>query len=587
MPIPRISEAEIRLHAAPEALARGARFAQSGAVLELVLRGSLLTARVEDSADAPYPVSVSFDSRSVTSASCACPRSQGGWCAHVVALLLVAVNEPDEIAELPVLDTLLDGLERDQLQALLLRLAGRFPDLADELEREVALLRAAPSGRAAAPPAAPTLSDPRPFRRQARQILQGAGANHGAPIEVGLHELVEQALEIGRDGDWRGALLILEALTDECVESWDAGSHSGLGHFFNELGQPWALALLSAHLTDEERRDWRDELAEWRAAAEDYGSGEGLAVAELAAEQGWDLPELRRALAGECAGQPPALDQSPLSQDLNRLRLLVLEQQGRTQEYLFLAEAAGLVTQRAVMLVRLGHHQEALAHALRELTQAEEALALAHALHDWGHLDLALRVGEHGLGLQEPRAALATWLVDLAATQGRADLALRAAETAFRSAPDLAAYQRVRELAGPRWANLREQLLGLLRAGRASWQTGLAAVAIFLDEGLIDEAIAVVDQGQAPDMLLRVVEAAAEPRPDWVIRTATRRAELIMEPGRTAQYGEAIDWLRHARAAYRIAGREADWSAYLNGLRGRYARKYKLMELLQHMERRA
>jgi len=585
MPIPRMSEAEIRLHAAPGALARGERFAQSGAVLELVLRGSLLTARVEDSADVPCSVSVSFDSRSVLSVSCTCGQRQDGWCAHAVAVLQVAINEPDEIEERPVLDTLLEGLDRDQLQVLLLRLAGHFPDLAEALDREVALLRAAPS-KPAPPAPPPSLIDPRPFRRQARQILQNGG--YGGQAALGLLELVEQALEIGRAGDWRGALVILEALTDECIESLEAlaEEENDLGDLFNELGQPWAIALLSAHLTDDERRDWRDELAEWRAAAEEYGSGEGLAVAELAAEQGWEAPELHRALAGELAGQGPALDQSPLSLDLNRLRLQVLDLQGRTQEYLFLAETAGLATHRAVMLVRLGHHQEALALALRELTQAGEAFELARAMHDWGHLDLALRVGEHGLGLQEPRAPLADWLVDLAATHGRADLALRAAEVAFRSAPSLAAYQRVRDLAGPRWGELREPLLALLRTGRASWQTGLAAVAIFLDEGLVDEAIGLVDQGLAPDMLPRVVEAATESRPDWVIRTATRRAEAIMEPGRATHYGEAISWLRHARAAYHMAGREADWSAYLNGVRGRYARKYKLMELIQQMERR-
>jgi uncharacterized Zn finger protein len=43
----------------------------------------------------------------------------------------------------------------------------------------------------------------------------------------------------------------------------------------------------------------------------------------------------------------------------------------------------------------------------------------------------------------------------------------------------------------------------------------------------------------------------------------------------------AVNWLEKARAAYRTAGCEAEWPAYLQELRTRHQRKYKLMAMLE------
>ncbi|HEU4323386.1 MAG TPA: SWIM zinc finger family protein [Roseiflexaceae bacterium] len=593
MPIPRLSEADIRQQATPEVFLRGTRYAQSGAVLELVLRGDQLAALVEGSAEEPYHVSVIFDAHGPKEANCTCPYEFEGWCKHIVGALLAALNEPDEVEEREPLGALLSQLDRDELQGLLLRLTALDSSLADALEREVSLLRSArpspPDKASAAPTPAAPIRDPRPFRRQVRSAFVVAYDETGytAPIIEQMRALIDQAIQIGADGDWRGALLILESITDEYVESWYEIEEEGteLADFFHELGAAWAEALLAADLTDEDRRDWRDELADWREAAEEYDAGKGLEIAERAAEQGWSDPAIVTVLAGAHAGLGTTLPEDALSRELNRRRLIVLEGQGRTEEYLRLAEAAGLAVFQSIALVRQGRAAEAVEVGLRRLTSAEEALELARALHDHGLRAEALRIAEHGLELATPHAPLAVWLIDQAVEQGRSDLALRAAEVAFRSTPSLVLYLRLRELAGDDWPPLRENLLDFLRQGRASWQIGPSAVEIFLEEDLLDDAIAVVDAGTAPVAQLHVMDLAVERRPDWVIAAATRAAEQIIEPSRSAEYSEAVDWLRRAHAAYRAAGREAEWRSYIANLRVAHSRKYKLMDLLQRFER--
>jgi uncharacterized Zn finger protein len=53
-----------------------------------------------------------------------------------------------------------------------------------------------------------------------------------------------------------------------------------------------------------------------------------------------------------------------------------------------------------------------------------------------------------------------------------------------------------------------------------------------------------------------------------------------MDAGKAQSYHHATNWLRRARDAYRIAGRQAEWQRYLNEIREKHGRKYKLMGLL-------
>jgi uncharacterized Zn finger protein len=621
MTIPALSEATIRAHSAAESYSRGQSYYEHGAVSNLALRGNLLQADVEGSQYTPYRVRVTFDQGGITSATCTCPYDWGGWCKHIVAVMLACLYQGNRIETRPDLATLLADLDRAQLQALVLGLAERDSELADAIEREVALLRlasATPQAREAGGQPRRSPIDQAAIRRQVQIAMQPPRRGRyddydyddyddedpGGEVVEAVRPLLDQAREFLVGGDARSALAIMEAITTEYLAGCSALSDRleemyglgiaevGPGEFFDELAEVWAEAILSADLSEDERDDWGEQIAGWRDEADDLGVGASFDIALAAAEQGWDYPPLVRALAGEITDLGAWEGARPdYADELALVRLRVIERQERYQEYVYLAEAEGQTERYVLMLARMGRTEEAVAEGLKYLTMPNDVLALAKALREQGDVDGAWRIAEHGLALKPPRAVEgygvyygdrqkadpAAWAADLAAGLGQRDRALRAAEAAFRAVPSLAAYLKAQELAGEQWEQTRSGLLEELRRSLSAD----AKVDVFLHEGLIDEAIAAVKDVYSYGLLERVMDAAIATRPDWVIKAASAQAERIMDAGDAQHYHHAVDWLRRARDAFRAAGRPADWQGYLSSIRTKHGRKYKLMGLIE------
>jgi uncharacterized Zn finger protein len=615
--IPTLSEATIRAHATPESYSRGRNYYERGAVTDLALRDNVLQAAVEGSQYTPYRVRVTFDQAGITDATCTCLYDMGGWCKHIVATLLAGLYASKEIETRPTLESLLSDLDRAQLQALLVDLAGRDSDLADAIERQVVLLRlanAAPQARHVGQRARQSSIDQQAIKQQVRLTMRAAGRDRyddydyydeedpGDEIVEGVRPLLEQARRFIEGGDASSALYILEALTDEYLDGCRAlydrfeemyGSFEGAASdFFGELAEAWAEAILSVDLSADERDEWGEKIAGWRDEADDLGAGAAFDLALTAADQGWEYPPLLRVFAGEITEKGAWEGESPVySDELALVRLRVLERQGRYQEYLYLAEAEGQTERYIVMLAKLGRTQEAVEEGLKYLTTPNDTFEVARALRERGDLEGALRIAEHGMALTAPnedaivygifaehnKAPLATWAADLAAGMGYDERARHAAEVAFHAAPSLDTYGKAQSLADERWAEVKPGLLADLRRSHSA----AAKVDIFLHEGLIDDAIAAVTDGYSYGLLERVIDAAIATRPDWAIKAASTQAERIMDAGDAQHYDRAVDWLRRARDAFRSAGRQADWQGYLSSIRTKHGRKYKLMGLLK------
>lgn len=585
-----IGEDLIREQSSPESFRRGEEYYRQGRVIALTRRGAELRTEVEGSMSALYDVRIAIDVAGITEATCTCPYDWGGWCKHIVASLLCAIQEPERVQERPALAEILSGLDREQLQGVLLRLADQDPHLAVAVEAEIALLGIPSSGSGDARRAGVDVAS---VRSQVHSIIRSQ--QYMRPSEAywyvgGVVDEVRQILEVAwsliKAGDGRDALLVLEAITDEYMKAWEwlDDSNGEVGEFFYELGEAWTEALLSERLDRSERQSWGEKLEAWCEELEMYAGGEAFSSALLAANQGWDHPAFVEVLAKPGAESPPGQDEPSDESDGDGLivaMLNVLERQGRHEEYLRLAQYADEVSRYAVMLVRLGRTGEAVDYALAHLWSPEEALAVAEALQEQGEVEEALRVGEHGLTLPGQKARLAEWVRDLAEGTGRPEQALRAAVVGFREQSSLAAYLRIRELAGERWPGYRDELLDRLRSGESSYGSG--HVDIFLHEGLIGDAIAAVEKYPVDALLGRVADAAVESHPEWVISTCRRQAEEIMDQGRSQHYSDAAAWLKKARAAYRAAGDEREWQRYLEGLIARHQRKYKLRPLLENL----
>ena len=590
--IPTLTAAQIRQHSSEDSYARGSSYSQEGRVGELILRDGRLYAAVEGSQYEPYQVTISFDAGGVTSAECTCPYDWGGWCKHIVAVLLTVSAAPELVEARPPLSQLLEGHDRQQLVKLLTDLAQDSPAFAHAIELRL-LIPTAP--KATSPTVRRTPPDLSAFKKQLQNVFRSSSYerydryNRYDRYDYGndtvlheLHTLLKQVDSFSDGGDAMGALVLLEPLTEQFSQSWAEYDQEGeLGDFFDQLGLSWAKAFLIGDLSLKERRAWVKKLQHWNESSDEYGF-DGLSLAILAAEQAWDDPQIMAVLQGK--QQTLALD--PMEQQLLSLRLEVLQQQNRSDDYIKLARASGQYRDLALMLARQGQQQEAVILAMKHFTSADEALALAQLLREQGQFDAAIEVAAHGLGLAEPRAKLGTWLLDVAAGLGNIALALQAGEIALQSQPDLALYQRLHGLDEVGWPERRERMLEHIRHSSNNWMSTAGSLDIFLHEGLIDDAIQLVSKHSDWNSLGRVMDAAISSRPEWVIRAATTQAAEIINAGKAQHYDQAIAWLGRARAAYRAVGNLRGWETHVRELRAVHGRKYKLMGLLDALEHR-
>jgi uncharacterized Zn finger protein len=109
-----------------------------------------------------------------------------------------------------------------------------------------------------------------------------------------------------------------------------------------------------------------------------------------------------------------------------------------------------------------------------------------------------------------------------------------------------------------------------------------AKVDIFLDEGLIDQAIAVVEGSYCSrELRLRVMQVAAEFNPQWVISKGKAFAEDIINRGKSEYYEDAVKWLEQVKRAYLASKQEEEWRSYRQQLVEVNSKKRKLMEIVK------
>ena len=571
MPEPTYTESFIRLHATPKSFERGAEYYYDGYVLSMEQRGDELVGQVEGSQYEAYQVRITFTGDTVESAFCDCPYDWGGWCKHVVAVLMAALHEPETVKERPTLGSLLDDLDHEQLQTLIRYLAARRPDLVADVEAWLALTMAGEDTGTS-----PVSVNPGPIRRRVHAALHSLDDMrrseaywHVSRVVDEVRRVLDEVKTFIGQGDGKNALVLLNALTGEYVKEWTwLDDSDGFVHaFFYDLGPVWTEALLSARLTPAEREQWAEQLDQWQDELSDYGIEDVFWTARSAVEEEWE-------------------DEDVLTDDeLINARLNILARRQEYDDFLRLAEKAGHYRRYTVMLAQLGRFKEAVDAGRKLFSTAEEALALTLALHQNGDAQAALNVAEHGLTLdgRYEKVELALWLRDHAERMGRADLALKAALVGVKMLPDLDAYLKVQELAGDQWPKYQEELLE--QYTRTDWFTSPGGtIDIFLHEGLIDAAIAAVQGSHVGfDTIKKVADAAIDTRPEWAIATAREQAEQIMDEGRSQLYHHAADWLARARDAYRSAEREDEWLAYLADLQDKHRRKYKLMPMLTRL----
>lgn len=591
-----ITEADIRALASGESIDRGYAYYQSGSVSDLVRRGNLLSARVEGSEYEPYQVQVTLSEAGIVNTSCTCPYDWGGICKHIVAVLLALIHNEGAIEEKPSLETLLAGLSAEQLRQALLGLAARDADIVEAIEREVGLAQKTPAAGAAAS-VVPIQADINAIYREIdKDFRQSSGARQhrdswyydeyeGMEIDPTLiiqpHlERVQAFLDAG-DVETAAAVIsaTIEAFADGVAEM-DESVYEYNEDVFHEavaaLGAALAEVLLTLEMTPDEREDWEAQIGDWGDQLGD------LDIALTALEQGWDYAPLVSAMQGNITEKGAWEDEPPdYADELALARLRILARQGRTAEYINLAEAEGQTKLAVLMRAETGEFARVVADAKAYLSLPQEILSVARRLAEKGQIEAALDVAAHGLTLEQQtdKTELARWTREQAMVAQRPALALQAAQAAFIASNELRDYKVVQELAGAEWTSLKP---GLLRSLRGGWNVS-NRIDIYLYEDMLEEAMRMFDQetfGYDHD-LLRVIDAARAAHPDWCIRQCQKKGEVIMNAGKAQSYDVATSWLQRAHDIYKQHNRLPEWQQYLGSVLTTHQRKYKLVPMLR------
>lgn len=593
MTLPYFSEAILQNNTNPKSYQRGEQYYLQRAVESLTQRGQLLLAMVGGSEDNLYQVTIEFEEEDISSAYCTCPYDYDGWCKHIVATLLTALRQPARVEERPTLEQLLERLKPEQILDLLREIAVDNPEILDKIDRWVSRLSvvSTPSQpKLSSVPSAPIPKiDVVPYRRQVRQILRDAIRNledgwEEDPIPEELYELIEEVPMFLERGDGQNAIAVLEAITAACAENWDDVEQYGADNddVVARLDEVWAEAFLLTELTPSQKAKLQANLKQWEKT---WRADFSMSLEAL--HQGWDDPDLKRILSGDIG--TTAVEQEDVANhapDLVLIRLKILESQRRYSEYLYLAEAEGQNEAFLTMLARLDRIDAVMEAADTKLQTMEQAFALAKVLLVQGAPEQALQIAQRGLILPgNCTYKLASWVSEMAEVLDQPDIALAAKIKAFQAQPTFTDYHKIERMAGEDWPILKEDLLDYLRLDDNDWFGSVkeAKVNIFLEEGLVEDAIAIVTEMSSyqSNLIHQVMDAAIVHNPEWVIANAKPRAEKIMDAKKAEYYDQAAQWLQKARNAYYQAGKQAEWSVYHSELMRVHSRKPKLMGFLK------
>lgn len=620
---PKLTTQSIRALASSQSFQRGQMLWQSGALSQLSIQGKVISALCEGSSAPFYQVSAELDGRGVRTASCDCPYDWGGHCKHVIALLLAYAHNPRRFAVRRDLTESLSALNQAQLLTIVTKLLKDHPELHDWIEAALAAPSISSQNNAASGKRKKVNVDV--YRRRVRGIMHSLDGMrmseaywHVGGLVNELRSVGQTAMEFLNAGDAATALQILLTLIEEShdgIEYID-DSNGELGGFFDEVGEMLAEVILSSELNKTEQNSLLTDLNKYHDQLSDYGI-DGLSIAVNAVRYGWsEMPSSPHSgRIGEAGDEEyeeedeyedededededdydewtesdeeisePSIHYDsgyePPVQSLTPLKLRILERQGRIDEYLKLSLSTDSHLSYAQKLISLGRVSEAVSHALKKLNWADEALKLAEQLSEASHLKEAIRIGEKGLKLEGPKAALGQWLAPIEEEQGRTKQAIEAWLVAFHETPSLNIWQTLKRLSGKNWNKLQPELMASLNK---AWNKQPLAE-ILLNEKQWDQAIKVADQETYNDHLIaQVAEALIPHRPEWVIQITRQQAETLIAKTQTKYYAVAAEWLSRTKAAYKQLKQTDKWQKYLEQLKTEYKRRPALMPYLNEL----
>lgn len=133
-----VDDTYIREHATAASFERGYDYYRLNQVTGLEQRGTTLFAQVVGSDYEPYRITIGLAAEGVASQYCTCPYSYGGWCKHVVAVLLTYLKKPERISHKQSLEEQLGHLSSEKLYDLLETIIALHPEVLETVDEHLA-----------------------------------------------------------------------------------------------------------------------------------------------------------------------------------------------------------------------------------------------------------------------------------------------------------------------------------------------------------------------------------------------------------------------------------------------------------------
>ena len=250
-------------------------------------------------------------------------------------------------------------------------------------------------------------------------------------------------------------------------------------------------------------------------------------------------------------------------------------------------------------LLRLAREMESYEYIVDRLLKRgrlEEALAEAKQVDDFDILEIADILGEHGYedqavqlikerSDQSSRTDLLHWLQERYEVGGNPEAALEIAKRTFTTnfhEATIERYREIRELAQQlgRWDEVRAELLAYVQRERLT----SVDIEIALDECRVDLALELLEAGKQTtdirngpygsanfDVGLEVAKAAEENYPQRAIEIYQRYVDMRIEWRGRDHYRIASQYLLSIRRLYQQMGKSNEWAVYIADLRQRNA----------------
>lgn len=564
---PCLTEADIRELADDLSFERGMDYYMHDAIQEPVRQGSELRGECYGSQSEPYQVRVLLGERGIVAAYCTCPR--GGFCKHIVALLLNYIRKPDAFRDVPPLEAMLAPLTRDDLVGLVETMVRREPSLLALVET-----------RAAMPAGSPV--DVTTLRRQIWRALRHEDLSDA---EDDLRDLLRMAGDLSQREDWLGAGTVyqevlgalatcyddemqamdedgaLAATADDCVD--------GLEECLDEidpdlpLRQPWLAVLLEAGLAD------------INLGGVGFASSASDVLIEQATEEEWPLLEKR------------LLEVVPVSDGWKREALVDVlvgwnDGHGRHDEASRIIDEAGTTEQRMFLLARDGKPDEAVALAMENFTGRPGTMVnLAEVLVESGAAEAGATLLTQLANSPESHPRYLEWLALHYHKNNDLEAALTWQHAFFMKEPGVEPFTALRQIADKigRWEDVRAAVLKQLEKEK---QIG-PLIEIAVHEGDAVRALElqpIAAREGWGDYREEVARIAEKERPLQAIALYQGlAADAIVQRQRQA-YAQAAAFLRRAKALSERVGRGEEWQAYLAALRNDHLRLRALQDEL-------